>query len=341
MTTLDEKHNSICSTSITDERILDYLVRGHNVNADDYNETTLPIHNTGYCTNPEGCNTNRATKNDTGYYSGSSENVTHENGSHILDGVALCNTPASNSVQEEYHTDYVKEDTLTESPPLQTVRSPIPSDYAAESQYQSHTIEIKNKSQGDYFSDSTTSNQHTVSPVNILMKETKENSKPFVVFEEDSFPYMTEEIQPISLTTYPVSVGKYESKNLPVVSEGEYFPYTAAINQFDSSTVTKLTVNSHDESQSCSTEINSVASMKLTKQGISIADSFSHVTLNEEDTCHTVPLSDSHHSCTSTDKKNSTNINGYIYDISYITDVTSHLESNSDLDVCNSTTMHS
>jgi len=339
MTTLDEKRSSICSASITDEKMLDYLVHGHNTSTDDHNKTT---DDTEYCASTEGYNTNTATKNDTGYYSCSNESLTHENGSYIPESVAFHNASkktASSSVEEDSHVDYViNDDILAQSLPIQTVTSPVPCGYVTlENQYQSHTIEIKNKSQRDYIPDST-SNQYITSPVDVLVKETNENRKSLAVFEDDSISYTTAEIQPTSLPIHLVSVENYKNIHSPAMSEGEYIPYTAAKGQCHSSTATKLTENNCDEPQSCSTESNSVVSMNLTKHGASITDSFPHVTLNEEDTYHTMPLSDSQHSYTSTNK-NGTNINSYIYDTSCINDVTPHSESNSDLDVCNSTTM--
>lgn len=298
MTTLDDKHNSICSTGITNEEILDYLVHGHNVNTDNYNTSTLLTHDIGYCTNTEGYDANTRIKNDTGYYSGSNESLTHGNRSYIPEDVAFHNTTqktTSNSAQEESHVDCViEEETLAQSPPLQTIA--IPNGYVTlENQYQSHTQNTIEIGQGDCFSDST------ASPIDVLVKEINENRKSPAV---DSFPYTATEISPTS----PVSVEeKYGNENSPAVSEGEYLPYTTAIDQCDSSTVTKLT----DVPQSCSTEIDSAVSMELTKQGTPITDSFPYVTLYEKDTHHTtlIPLSNSQHSCASTEKKNSTNIN--------------------------------
>ena len=277
---LNKECNSICSMSITDDKMLDYVVHGHNTN----NKNRVSLHDTGYSDN---YNTDVMTKNDIGYYSDSNESTMHEKGPYITENATFHNIAQKASVPVQEHSPHahvdkaMKEETLAQSPPLQTtVTSPVPSGYITlENQFQSHAqniIEVENKNQGDCFHDATTSNQYAASPANILVKETNETPS---VLEEDSFPYTTAEIQPTSLPS-PVSVeGKNGNGNSPAVS--------------------KLIENNHVASQSCSTEINSAVSMEITKQGTPITDSFPYVALNENN--HISPPSQ--HTCALTGKK--------------------------------------
>ena len=94
MSTLDEEQSSICSPSVTNEKMVDYI-HGH---------STKEHSNNRYCSSSENYSvTSAMIKDDTECYSGSSENLTHENG-YVSEKAAFCNKEnkvMSASVQEE------------------------------------------------------------------------------------------------------------------------------------------------------------------------------------------------------------------------------------------------
>ena len=326
MPALDEECSSIRSpsTSVTNEIMLDYVVNGHNTK--ECNTKTVSTHDTDYCTSTENYNATAITKNDTGYYSGSSESLTQENGSYVSEQAAFSKIakPTCMSVQEKDHLDnVVEEEELFHSPPSQNVvASPIQSGYITlESQQLSHipnTIEIENNRQGDLLSKNTTSDQKLSLSNEKSVEETNENGKSPAISEGGYFPETTAEIQP-TLNSLTIPAEYCENINSPVISEGEYLPYTFAINQHNPDAVTTL-------SENCTIGVYNAISMESVKQGtLQITDdSFPYVTLDEDNPSHAFP-----HTHASTDKITIVDINGC--DASCITDVIPHSESYSDV----------
>ena len=317
MPALDEECSSICAPSVTNETMLDYVVNGCNTKA-----KTVSTHDTDYCDGIEGYNKIATIKNDTGYYSGSSESLTQENGSYISEKAAFSKTvkPTCTSVQEKDHLESVTEEVelVQRTPSLQNIiASPIPTGYVTlEGEQLRHMLEIENNRHEDHLPKGTTPNQKFS-----FSNETsiEENNKSPVLSEGDYFPYTTAEIQPVSSSLTSPTVIVDDSINSPVISEGEYLPYTSAVNQYDPAAETRLSEKNHHLQQNCATGVyNAITMPESVKEGTLITDSFPYVTLSEDN-----PSPHPLHA--STDKVTTIDMNGC--DASCPTDVPPHSES--------------
>ena len=314
MPALDEERSSICAPSVTNETMLDMVVNGRSRNTKECNTETVSTRDTDYCTGIEGYNTIALIKNDTGYYSGSSESFTQENGSYISEKAAFSKITKPKSTPVDY---LIEEEELVQSAPSQDIiASAVPTGYVTlESEQLSSIPEIENNRHEDRLSKGTTSDQKFS-----FSNETKENNKSPALSEGDYFPYTTAEIQPASngLTSPTVIKDNCENVNSPVISEGEYLPYTSAVNQHDPAAETTLLEKNHHLEQNCITGGYNAMSVK---QETLITDSFPYITLDEDN-----PFSRNH---ASTDKMTTIDMNGC--DSSYVTDVLPHSESRSDV----------
>ena len=309
MSTLDEEQSSICSPSVTNEKMLDYIIHGHSTK-EHSNANGESIHYTRYRSNSENYSvTSAMSKNDTECYSDSSESLTHKNGSYVSEKAAFCNKenkvmPAS--VQEEkLHLENVIGEEVQSASSQIILPSPIPNGYITlDSQHQS-------------------TDKRATSPFQIEAEEMNENGKLPMLSEGEYFPDTTAEIRPTSdPSTSPIVMEeKYGNRKSPTISEGEYLPYTSAINQYDPASVTKLLENNYHMQQNCNTGMYNAVSMESLKEGTLITDNFLYVTLTEDDICHTAP-----HTHTCIDKETTIE-----YDASCTTDIISHSESCSDV----------
>ena len=280
MSTVEEEHGSIHSPSLTNERMLDYVVNGPGTNQ--YSTDTKPMNDTGFYTSTENYCTTAMTKNDTEYYSGSSESLTNKNGSYISEKATFCDTAKKTTllpVQEEFRLDnVVKEEELVQSKPSQI--TPIPNGYVTlEDQNLSYTqnateCESNHNKQREYTLNSTSSSNHSSSPTEYPVEETNKNN---------------------------------ENGNSPALSEGEYLPYTTAISQpADSSSVTVLLQNHHHMQQNHITGVSNDSSVESMKQGAPVGENFPYVMSNKDNTFGTPP---STHALTG--KKTTINVTGY------------------------------
>ena len=270
MPTVDEECSSIWSATVTDEKMLDYVVNGHS--AKEHNENAVSIHDIDYFNSME--NYNISTKDD---YSGSNESVPHENGSYISEDAAFCNTAKKKvyiSPQEECHlNNVIEEEGYVQSKSSKIIAAPsVPSGYVTlEDQ-----LEKDQNKQGKYTLDSSTPDQHSPS-IDVSEEENKTNSM-FGVSEADKFPYATAEIDPTSNSlTSPTLTD--ENITSPAISEGEYLPYTSAIGQEEYSAV--ATFPEHNN-----TGLINVTSPESVKQEIQSTDNFPYVTLNKDNSFH-------------------------------------------------------
>ena len=331
MPALDEECSSICSPSVTNETMLDYVMNGHNTK--EYKTKTVSTLDTDYCASTENYNT---VKNDTGYYSGSSESLTQENGSYISEKAAFGKISKPTSVPEKCHLDNViEEEELVQSSPSQnTFASPIPSGYVTlDSQqlsYMASAIDVENNKQGGHLSKTTTSHQKLILSNESSVEGRNENDKSPTLSEGEYFPDTTAETQPTTstLTSPSLIEENCENINSPVISEGEYLPYTSAINQHDPAAETTLSENQMQQNRTTG-EYDAI-SVEPVKQGTLITDDFPYVTLDEDDPSHAFPYTHA-----STDKMTAIDMNEC--DASSITDVIPHSESYSD--VCPSATI--
>ena len=266
MPTVDEERSSICSPSITDEKMLDYVVQGHSTK--EHNTNPVSVHDTEYSNSTKNYNISISTKND---YSGSNETVPHENGSYITEDAAFCNTAkkkAYTSPQEESHLNSViEEEGLVQSKSSQITS--VPSGYVT---LEDQLEKDWSKQQGKYTLDSSTFSQHSP-PIDVSAEENKNNSISRVS-EADKFPYATAEIDPTSnsLTSPTLTDGNITSTP---ISEGEYLPYTTAISQEEYSAVTVFPENNN-------TGLINVTSPESVKQEIQSTDNFPYLTLNKD-----------------------------------------------------------
>ena len=270
MTTVDEERSSICSPSITDEKMLD-CVQGYSTK--EHNTNPMSVHNTEYSNSTNNYNISISTKND---YNGSNETVPHENELYISEDAAFCNAAKKKayiSPQEESHLDNViEEEGLVQSKSSQITS--VPSGYVTlEDQLETDW----NKQQGKYTLDSSTSGQHSP-PTDISAEEENKNNSISRVSEGDKFPYATAEIDPTSnsLTSPTLTDGNITS---PPISEGEYLPYTTAVSQEDYSAVTTFPENNN-------TGLINVTSPESVKQEIQSTDNFPYLTLNKDNSFH-------------------------------------------------------
>ena len=208
--TVDEESGSIFSQSITDEKMLDYIVQGHSTK--EHNINPVSVHDTGYCTSTDNSNTTATTTIDTGYYSDSTNESTIQQ--NISKKAKFCDTTKEAtyiSPQEEPNFFVTVEDKHLET---------------------ATDTENNCNKQGEYILDSTTSSQHTPPPIEL---STKEPNKSLTVFdsEVDDFPYTTAEINLTSnsLGNPTLTGDKCGNINSPTIAEGQYFPYTTAVSQ--------------------------------------------------------------------------------------------------------------
>ena len=248
MSTLEEECGSTCSTNLTDENMLNNIVHGHKTKHGNTNGVAVQD---AVTTNDSGC-----------FYSASIESLTRDSGPYFSESVVFhhnkMQTTVSVAVQDESYID--NQETVAQSVPSQTiVTSPVPSGYVTlESQHQSHaqnTIETNNNKHEAYVCDSTTSCQlNTGSPVEA--EEINENGK---LSTADEFPSVIAKIQ--------------NNKMSSAMSEGEYLPYNAAVNQHNSSAVMTPSEISHNVWQIFTTE-NETVSMKSVKSPTPLTDHY-------------------------------------------------------------------
>ena len=272
MPTVDEEHSSICSPSMTDEKMLDY-VQGHSTK--EHNTNPVSVHDTEYSNSPNNYNISISTKTD---YSGSNETVPHENGLYISEDAAFYNAAKKKvyiSPQEESHFNtIIKEEGLVQSKSSQiTVASSVPSGYVTSEDQ----LEKDWNKQGKYTLHSSTSDQHSP-PIDVSAEEENKNNSISEVSEVDKFPYATAKIDPTSNSlTSPILID--ENITSTPISEGEYFPYTTAIGQEEYSAVTTFPENNN-------TGLINVTSPESVKQEIQSTDNFPYVTLNKDNSVH-------------------------------------------------------
>ena len=252
MNTLDEEHRSISSLSISNEQMLDYVTHGHSTKE----HNAVYIHDSVFSDSTENYNASTTTKSDIGYYSSSSDR-------YISEDAAFCNkgSKATSSVldQEKSHLDNViEEEGHVQSASSQiTLSSPILNGYTTIEQINiQHSIKAGDYKQEDDIPN--TSEQYASSPFQISLEETNENSKSPVVSAEDYFPITTAEIHQASNSFTSPTITD-EIGNSPAASEGEYLPYTFAMNQYDSvaeQTSTLLETADHHIQQNHATEVH-------------------------------------------------------------------------------------
>ena len=308
MPTVDEELSSICSPSITDEKMLDYV---HGLSTKEHNANPVSVHDTEYSNSTNNYNISViSTKND---YSRSNEPVPHENGSYISEDAAFCNTAKKKayiSPQEEAHlNNVIEEEGHVHSKSSQiTVASSVPNGYVTlEDQ-----LEKDQNKQGKYTLHSSTSGQHSP-PIDVSAEEENKNNSISGVFEADKFPYATAEIDPTSnsLTSPTLTDGNITS---PPISEGEYFPYTTAVSQEEYSAATTVPENNN-------TGLINVTSLESVKQEMQSIDNFPYLTLNKDNSgLHTNSFTDERTAADGTDE----------YDTS-CTDIMPHSESCSEV----------
>ena len=279
MSTLDEEQSSVYSPSVTNEKMLE-MIHGHS-RKEHSNTNTVSIHYTQYCNNSESYNTSamHTLKNDTGYYSGSSEGLAQENGSYISEKAAFSNkenkvTSVSVQVENTHLKNLINEEDHVQFASSQIIlSSPIPNAdgyVTLESQYQS-------------------TDRRVSSPFQILVEETNEDGKSSALSEGDYFPYTTAEIQPHSnySTSPTVTEERYGNGYSPAISEGEYIPYTSAINQHDPAAETTLSEKGHHMQQNCINAMYNGVIRESVKQGTQITSSLPYVSPDEDDSPHT------------------------------------------------------
>ena len=296
MPALDEECSSICSPSITNEIMLDCVVNGHH-----RKNITISTHDTDYCT---GTDNFKLTKNDNGYCSGSSESVSQENGSYISEKAAFSRN-AKGKIQNCHLDNVIEEEELIQSSkPQNRVSFPIPDGYVSlEDQNCSpeNAVEITSSKQADNFSQNTAS---SYSPLSSAEEENK-NEESLIPSEGHHVPHVTPEIQLTSnsLISHTSTEENCENVTSPTISEGEYLPYTAAVNLPDPAAVTTPLDSNHHMQQNHTTRISNAVSMtavKQPKQETITAEKFSNVDGDQSQTIsHTNAAADT------------TSINGY------------------------------
>lgn len=216
--TLDEELSSVCSTNITNGKMLDYIVHGYI--AKDDNTSEVSILYIGHSTNSENYNTNTSDSDGNHSYS-SSENLKHENEAYMSESAAFCNTtPSITSASESRVSSIANNETLSQSTLSETTVN-LPDSMTSECQQEDHNQSIdENNIKQNNSSNSTTFSQHTSSLVGV---SSNENSTLSVI---EGYIHAAGEIR------QPASVGEqYENRKSPV----EYLPYTTAIDQGNSS----------------------------------------------------------------------------------------------------------
>ena len=267
LSTLDEELNSVCSPSITNEKMLDYIL--HESSTTEHDRKLVPMQDIRSYNSSEN---HSKSKNDNGYYSGSSESLTHENESYISEEAAFHNEKnkkASLSVQKETPLDVVIEEeeiipySRAPSQDNSTVVFPNSNGYVTlESQNQSNDKHIISSSENYSIK---LASQHTLSPCTTPVKETSKNDdKSPALSKGDCFPYTTAEIDPISapLTSSTIEVKQMNTKS-PPISDGECPPNTFAMNQHDFA----ILIESDLDQQSCTNQGYSARSIEPMKQG--------------------------------------------------------------------------
>ena len=247
ISTVDEELSSVCSPSITNEKMLDYVMHGSSMK-----QHAMPMHDIGYCYSTEDHSKNVKTKNDNGYHSGSNESISHENGSYISESAAFHNDGTKEtlfSIQEEI--PYFNSAAMIEDEEL--VRSAssemINSHTTIESHYQKHvqdTIKTGSTKQESY---GTRSDQHSSSSFQSSAEEINQDEKSAVkspvVSEGGYVPYATAKIQ---LTSSPTLVeDKHWNQNSSIISEN--FSCSSTINQYNPTAVTVLLENNSNNIQ--------------------------------------------------------------------------------------------
>lgn len=307
MSTIKEECSSVISANITNEKMLDYIVYGHNTKDNDTGVASTQ--DTRYCTTTDDYNTTTTTvcQND----SGSNESLMHDNDSYIPETAAFCNdleNTKSCVVQKEPYIDY----TVTHLVPMQTINASLVSNgYITLDE--GHIQNAINTEHETNLLDNTTPNQlQTSSPVEAPIEVT---SKSWPVLEDD-FPYTTAEIYSALDSCSTLIKEEYENGNSPAVSEGDYLPYNTAIIQHNSSAI-NTPGEDHQQNNS---------SMKSTEQVSSITDCFPYVTLNDDNFSSTKPPA-----YPFTNDRNNIDVNPC--DADYITDTLPHSVSCSDINI--------
>ena len=275
MPALEEECSSICSPSVANEIMLDCVVNGHHTKEN----ITISTHDTNYKYSTGSDNFN-STKNDNGYYSSSSESVSQECGSYISEKAAF-SRDAEGKVQKCHLDNVIEEEGLIQSSESQNnVAFPIKDgDVTLEDQNCScleNAVEIKSSKQDDDFSKNATSSQKNLSS---SAEGVKNNGKLPLLSEEHYVPHTTEEIQLTSNSLIsPVSTEENcENVSSPTISDGEYIPYTAAVNLSDYTAIATPLDSNHHMQQNCTTGIYNAVPMAAVKQETVIAENFSNV----------------------------------------------------------------
>ena len=246
MSTVDEELSSICSPSITNEKMLDYVMHGSSMK-----QHAMPMHDIGYCYSTEDHSKNVKTKNDNGYHSGSNESISHENGSYISESAAFHNDGTKKalvSVPEEmpyFSSAMIEDEGLVRSESSEMINSHT----TIESHYQKHVQDAITTGSTKQESYGTRSDQHASLSFQTSAEEINEDEKSAVkspVLSEGGYvPYATAKIQ---LTSSPTLVeDKHWNGDSFIMSEN--FPCPSTINQYNPTAVEIVSENSHNNSE--------------------------------------------------------------------------------------------
>ena len=269
--TLNEELSSVCSPSITNEKMLECIL--HDSSTKELDRKLVPIQDIGYYYTSED---HSKSKNDDGYYSGNSKGSILENESYISEKAAFHNEEnkkTSMSTQKEvFHLDFVieEEETIQSSPSQGNCNVVFPNSngyVTLESQNQSkdeHTIKPGIIMQENY--SAKLSSQCALSPCTTPVEEASKNDgKSPALSKEGYFPYATPEIDPTldpSTSSTIVEVEQMTTKS-PPISDREYPPNASAMKQYDSA----ILVENDLDHQSCTNQVHNADPIEPMKQG--------------------------------------------------------------------------